>query len=125
MNELDDDKQTVHISIHFTDGNIFNQPLPIEYADMAEEFMNWFRSPGKWATWSWHCIGEQTIHILSHKHIQAVDIEGYIRPEGRGSKRIERVIDWLRVRRMARHLRKEVKKNARNVDLRGDVTAGR
>jgi len=88
----------ITISVHMVSGDVFVQPIPIEQADDVQDFMNWFRNPGKDKVWAWHVIREQTIHMLHHDKIMAVDIEGYIEPDGRVSRWYERLFDRLRAR---------------------------
>lgn len=92
-------QEEITITVHFVDGDSFVQPLPIDYADAVQEFMDWFRAPGKDKVWAWHVVAEQKIHLFNHAHIMAVDIEGYIEPEGRPSHWFERLVDWFRARR--------------------------
>jgi len=91
-------RDEITITIHFVDGNLFVQPLPIDQADAVQEFMDWFRDPGKHKVWAWHVVAEQKIHMLNHAHIMGVDIEGYIEPEGRPSRWYERLADRIRLR---------------------------
>jgi hypothetical protein len=90
----------ITISVHFVSGDTFVQPLPIDQADAVQEFMDWFRNPGKHKVWAWHVVAEQAVHMLHHDKIIAVDIEGYIEPDGRSSRWYERLIDRIRLRRL-------------------------
>lgn len=90
----------ITITINFSDGSQFLQPLPLDESDTAQDFMNWFNDPGKNKVFSLHNVTESKINMFHHAHITSVDIEGYIEPEGRSSRWYERLIDRLRVRRL-------------------------
>lgn len=96
------------VRIAFVDGSEFVQPFPIDYADAVQDFMDWFREPGRIKVWSWHSPAASAFHMFHHRNIIAVDIEGYIEPEGRDSRWYERFIDRLVLWR----LRKEVNRGA-------------
>jgi hypothetical protein len=102
MNEVKDQPEAITseilIKVHFTDGDTFHQPFPVDWADSVQEFMDWFRRPGKRKTWAWHVITDGHIHMFRHEHIMAVDIEGYWEPDGRRSRWYERWMDKLRAK---------------------------
>ena len=85
----------ITISVRMVSGDVFVQPVPVDEADVVQEFMGWFRKPGKIRVWAWHAIEEQTIHLLRHDQIAAVDVEGYIEPAGRSSRWYECLVDRL------------------------------
>jgi len=87
------DQENVLVVIHMVSGETFTQPIPLDNVDIVQDFMDWYRSPGKEKIWAWHCIKERSIHMLRHDKIGAVDIEGYIEPDGRPSRWYERLID--------------------------------
>lgn len=93
-------RQEINITIRFVDGDVFVQPIPIDNADSVQEFLDWFRKPGKSKIWSWHVPTHSIIHMLNHDHIMGVDVEGYLEPDGRESKWYEKLIDRIRVRRL-------------------------
>lgn len=88
----------LRVTIHLSNGEVFVQELD-DY-DQAQEFMNWFRNPGKYKVWSWHCPLERTIHLFRHDQIVAVDIEGYIEPLGRTSRWYEKIFDKILLKRV-------------------------
>lgn len=101
MVEVQDQPQPVLeeivITIHFVDGDMFKQPFPIDFADRVQNFMDWFRNPGRNRTWAWHVIQSSQIHMFRHEHIMAVDIDGYIEPAGRPSRWYELILDRFRM----------------------------
>lgn len=87
----------IMVTIHFLDGDTFIQPFPVDYADRVQCFMDWFRKPKKDKVWAWHVLDTGQIHMFHHEKIMAVDIDGYIEPDGRKSRWYERLIDKLKV----------------------------
>jgi hypothetical protein len=87
----------ITLSIHMVDGSTFMQELSIDDADGAQAFLDWFRQPGKCKVWTWQAPTCSMLHSLHHAHITAVDIEGYIEPEGRETRWYERLVDRLRL----------------------------
>lgn len=85
------------ITIHFANDTIYEQPVPVDRADDVQEFMDWYRDPKKVKTWAWHITGSSTIHLIRHEHIVAVDIHGYIEPDGRTTNRWQRLLDKITV----------------------------
>ena len=104
MNDLLDssmpitDAKEIVITMHMTNGENFVQHLPIDCADGAEDLLKWFRNPKKFTdkTWAWKCLNDKTIHIFHHSHVVAIDIEGFIEPDGRYAKWYERAVDKIR-----------------------------
>lgn len=101
MNDLVDrlpvqQDEKAQITFHMVSGDIFNQT--IDDLDHAQSFMDWYRNPGKCKVWAWHCVADSEIHLFKHDQIMAVDIEGYIEPEGRSSRWYERFFDRIRAR---------------------------
>ncbi|MGG1598039.1 hypothetical protein [Paenibacillus naphthalenovorans] len=88
------------VTIHFVDGDSFVQPLTIEDADAVQDFMNWFRNPGRDKVWAWHVVEHRQIHMMHHDKIMAVDIDGFIEPEGRPSRWYERFFDKIKIWRI-------------------------
>ncbi len=88
--------EKIMITVHFISGDMLVQPIPVDQADYVQEFMDWYRNPGKTKVWAWHCFNDRSIHMFCHAQIAAVDIEGYIEPEGRASRWYERLIDRFR-----------------------------
>lgn len=86
----------ITISVHMASGDVFVQPIPIDQYDLVQEFMDWYRHPGKDRVWEWHVVSEQSLHMIKHDLIMAIDIEGYIEPEGRSSRWYERILDRIR-----------------------------
>lgn len=102
MNSLADKQiaDEITISIHFVDGDTFVQPIPVEDAEIVQDFMDWFACPGKDLVWSWHVDQAQQIYMMHHSKIMAVDIQGYIEPEGRKTRWYERLLDKWRARKL-------------------------
>ncbi|MBN2980119.1 hypothetical protein [Cohnella algarum] len=90
--------QEITLRVHFVGGESFTQYLSVDDAEVIQNFMDWFRRPGKDQVWAWHVVHDAEIHMMHHRHIIAVDIEGYVEPEGRPSRWYERWLDRLRMR---------------------------
>ncbi|MFC6545446.1 hypothetical protein [Cohnella cellulosilytica] len=43
----------ITLNIHMIDGTTFVQDLPVDDADGAQDFLNWFRQPGRIKVWTW------------------------------------------------------------------------
>jgi len=85
----------ITLHIHMIDGSTFVQDLPVDDADGAQDFLNWFRQPGRNKVWTWQVPSDASLHALHHPHIMAVDVEGYVEPDGRTSRWYERLLDRL------------------------------
>lgn len=90
----------ITISIHFSSGERFDQPMPIDCADGVQEFMDWFRHPKGCKVYTFYSISNQQVHMFHHNQIIAVDIDGYIEPEGRKSRWYVLLLDRLRSKLM-------------------------
>lgn len=90
------DQEEVLVVIHMASGETFTQPIPLDDLDYVQEFMDWYRNPGKEKVWAWHCLNTRSIHLFQFDQIAAVDIEGYIEPDGRPSRWYERLVDRFR-----------------------------
>lgn len=93
---------SIVITIHLVNGESFVRSLPLEHAEDVQDFMDWYRRPGKVKVWAWHVPTAAQIHMLHHDHILAVDIDGYIEPDGRPSRWYERIADRMRAFRATR-----------------------
>ncbi|WP_213413571.1 hypothetical protein [Xylanibacillus composti] len=89
----------IMITIHMISGDVFEQPLPYEMADGVQDFLDWYRDPGKERIWTWHVPSQMSVHAFHHAHIVAVDVDGYIEPDGRNSRWWERLWEKWLVRR--------------------------
>ncbi|MFC4305795.1 hypothetical protein [Cohnella boryungensis] len=92
----------ITLKIHMVDGSTFVQELPVDDADGVQEFLDWFRQPGRNKVWTWQVPSSVSLHALHHPHIMAVDVDGYVEPDGRTSRWYERLLDrislWWRFR---------------------------
>lgn len=94
----------VIINVHFTNGDLFSQPVD-KYSD-AQEFIDWYRKPGRDTLYEFHCVSDNQIHLLRHEKITAVDVDGYIEPSGRSSRWYEKIVNKFRVWRMTHNRRR-------------------
>jgi hypothetical protein len=85
----------ITLNIHMVDGSTFVQELSVDDADGAQGFMDWLRQPGRIKVWTWQVLGDASLHVLHHRHIMAVDVDGYVEPDGRASRWYERKMDRL------------------------------
>ncbi|WP_226000907.1 hypothetical protein [Paenibacillus sp. BJ-4] len=102
---IDAESQEIHeieIKVHFVDGDTFSQHLPFEYTEAVQDFLDWFRKPGRQKVFTFFTPATRDIHALHHSKIMAVDVSGYIEPDGRESRWYERLIDRFRLWRMTR-----------------------
>lgn len=90
--------------IHFVDGDSLEQSVTVEEAEVVQGFIEWFRSPGRYPVHSLHFPLEGKIKLLRHSNITAVEIEGYIEPEGRDSRWYERMLHKYKAWRVSRAL---------------------
>lgn len=91
------------LNIHMIDGNTYLQELSVDDADGAQDFLDWFRNPGRNKVWTWQVPSCATLHALHHRHIMAVDVEGYVEPDGRPSRWYVRMLDRFMLWRRFRH----------------------
>jgi uncharacterized Fe-S cluster-containing radical SAM superfamily enzyme len=89
-------KDEIVVTIHFVDGDVLIQPLPIDHADGVQKFIDWYRKPGQGKVWTWQTPSEQKLRLIHHHHIECVAIDGYIEPNGRSSRWYERIHDKIR-----------------------------
>lgn len=100
MNSIYEQPQTsgeIEIHIRMTNGEIHIQPLPLDYADGADDLMNWFRDPKAGPVWTWHCLSGCKLTAIARSSISAIDIYGYIEPEGNKVKWYQKIADKVRV----------------------------
>lgn len=105
MNDLrEQPRRTDEITIRFvfSNGDDFVQPLSMDEADGVQDLIDWFRDSKSVPIWTWRVPSAQMSHMLNKAHIMAIDIDGYIEPEGEPSKWYQRLIDKTRTKWLLR-----------------------
>ncbi|PPQ49110.1 hypothetical protein C5G87_06970 [Paenibacillus peoriae] len=95
-------EEKITLSIHMVNGETFVNRFPVDDCEVVEVFLAWYRSPRWTKVFTFHKVYDAEIYSIHHRNIALVRVEGYIEPDGRGSRWYERLIDRFRLWRMTR-----------------------
>lgn len=100
MNGLNDKQlaEEIVITIHLVCGEVITQPCTIEETDSVQDFINWFRDPGKDKVYTWWSQEHST--LIAHSNISAIFVDGYYEPMGEESKWYHKLLDKWRARKL-------------------------